>query len=436
MSTTNESDGAPILPIAVALANDLRSCADELGELTERTTGLGQDSYLEELAATQVASDPRVATARVAIVAQTHAELTRRQQLLAMAIRGNHDLGFLRSQGVYTLMGGPPPRVAAIFPGQGMQYPNMLREAASYFPKLEETLSRIDLAYQELTGRDLRPTFWVDDVESYVEQDEDIPCALFAVNIALFEVLGQYGCRFDAVMGQSIADISALVASGLLSIEEGLEVVWQRNQALMALPCIDRGRMISVMCTAEMAEELTSHLGGYAVIAAYNCPTAYILSVSTKVVDSLLERCRKIGVRAVPIPISHAYHSKLIAGATDRYRRTVDALSFRPLQCDLVSSITGHSMQVLEHQVVRNDLVRQLVDPIHVQKAIETLYENDVRIFIECGPRSALTTYVNEALADQPHIAQPTLHPQVGELEYLFRAIACLFTHGIGQLTW
>lgn len=434
MAAPSESKSFPVLPVAVAHGHDLGSCVDAIRDLTKRTNDLGQEPYLEELKTTQEAAREQDCVCRLAIVARTPDLLARRQQMLERAMRSGHDLGFLRKQGVYPVCANGPPSAAVVFPGGGMQYPNMLRDVASFFPVVDRVLTPIDAAFRKLSNRDLRSSFWVEDIEAYEERLEDIPCALFAVNIALFELIRQYGFRCDAAMGQSIGDISAMVASGLLSIEKGLEIVWERNRAVLSIDSEDHGRMISLLCAPQKARELISNVGGYAVVAAYNSPSACIVSVSTKVADVVLQRCAKEGVQAIPMQISHGYHSELVAAAKPRYQETVQALSFEPPQCDLVSCITGGSLQTAAKEVLQAELLRQLDEPVQLPSAIETLYESDVRLFVECGPKWALTTYIGEVLADRPHVAQATLHPKVGELEQVFRALACLYAHGLCEL--
>jgi uncharacterized metal-binding protein/malonyl CoA-acyl carrier protein transacylase len=351
-----------------------------------------------------------------------------------MAVDGGHDLGFLRKQGVFPVTLDPSIRTAAVFPGQGMQYPNMLREVAARFPIVENTLAQADAKYEQLCGRSLRPTFWVKNPETYEDRDEDIPCALFVVNCALFNLVQAYGLSVDAVMGQSISDISALVAAGVLSMGEGLEIVHERNSSILSLNLEDPGCMTSLLCSPEKAGQLIKRLDGRTVIAAYNSPSACIISSGRDQADTLMELCNREGIRANPVKISCAYHSQIISGAEPRYQHKVDTLSFKRPRCDLVSSITGRSMLDMSSAEIGRDLLDQLTKPVHVRQAINTLYESGVRLFVECGPKWALTTYIDETLGDKPHVAQATSHPRIGELEQVYRALACMFAHGVGEL--
>jgi uncharacterized metal-binding protein/malonyl CoA-acyl carrier protein transacylase len=423
-----------VLPIAVIQGDDLKRCSDDLQKLAASLTGLHNEPFLAALAETQEKVAGPTSRFRVAIVAQTPNHLVQRCKLLAMAIHGGHQLDFLRKQGVFPVAVDASLRTAAVFPGQGMQYPNMLREVAARFPVVETTLAQADAKYMELCGRPLRPAFWMENPEDCKDSDEDTPCALFAVSCALFNLVQTYGVHVDAVMGQSISDISALVAAGVLSMDEGLEVVYERNQSILSLSLADPGCMTSLLCSPEKAEQLLQRLDVHAVVAAYNSPSACIVSSDRREADALMDLCGREGITAARVKISCAYHSQIISGAQASYQHKIDTLSFKRPVCHLVSSISGRSMRDLSFAEIGEDMADQLTKPVHVHQAIETLYEGGVRLFIECGPKWALTTYIDETLGGRPHVAQATSHPNVGELEQFYRALACMFAHGVGEL--
>lgn len=424
---------SPPLPIAVAQGDSFERCAVDLSALV-RTAATSARGYSGVLADAQQALGSSGGAYRVAVVAQTQDLLARRCRLFNTVADKGCDPGFLRSQGIFAAVLESSPRTAVVFPGHGSQYPNMLREVAPHFPVVETTLGQIDDAHEVLCGRPLRPSFWVDNAERCEESEEDIHCAVFAVNCALYNLVRAYGLEPELVMGQSTGDISALVASGVLSIEQGLEVVRERQAAISSLDLTDPGMMIALFCEAERAELLVRDCGFYAVVAARNSPALCLVSTSLQAVDVFFERCSAAGVKAIPVDISHAYHSRIIAGAAPRYRQVLATVDLKPPRYDIISSISGRSVLDLNREQLIDDLACQLTAPVQVESAIRHIYETGVRLFIECGPKGTMTSYVEATLGDQPHVAQATLRPRVGELEQTLRALACLFAQGVGQL--
>lgn len=422
-----------VLPIAAAAGHSPADCARRLRVLVQEVRGAGAEGRLEALRRTQ----EEAATAgpwRIAIVAADPEVLDRRLAMLERALARGGELDFLRQQGVFAARVDPATRVAAVFPGQGPQYANMLREALTGFPELDETLGAVDREYERLCGRPLRPSFLTDQPERHVQDDEDAHCAVYAVNVALFRLFQLHGVRFESVAGQSAGEISALVASGALTLEAGLQAVRERTLAVLALRTADPGRMVGLGCCADRAGSFLRDVPGYAVVAADNGPSSCIVSAVAEAAAAIVDRAQAAGVRAEVLPVSHGYHSQLIADARPRYRAALEALRFRSPELEVVSTITGASIAGAATEWFPELLSSQFVEPVRFGRAIETLYASGTRLFLECGPKWGLSTFIGQILSARPHVAQASLHPKVGELEQLHRALACLFVHGLGDL--
>ena len=422
-----------MLPIATAAGGDLASCARTLTSLATQLHSCGSDEFSRAIASSQndlIGNAPW----RVAIVAGEPGLLAERVKLLNTAMARGHDLSFLNIQGIFVGHADPSERVAAVFPGQGPQYANMLRSASDAFPELALTLDRMDRAYEAFCGRKLRPSFFADDAESYLQSDEDIHCAVFAVNVALFELFRGYGARFNAVMGQSAGDLSALVAAGCVSMEDGLLAMRERTLAVLDIKAPDPGRMVTLACGSDRALQLMRGLPGYATIAADNAPSACIVSGDQSAVPVLLTRAANEGVEARVLEVSHGYHSQLIAAAGPRYRKVLDSITFHRPELELYSSITGDCIDQLPPESYPALLESQFVEPVRLRQVVTALYRSGVRVFLQCGPKWPLTTYIGEILNGQPHVAQATIHPKVGEVELLHRAFACMFVHRVCAL--
>lgn len=422
-----------LVPIAAVQGRDVASCVQAMKAIANRARGCDVAQFSALLAANQ-ATAAGDALYRVAIVAEDPGVLMQRTALLETAFAKRHDLSILRAKGVFCAEADPTRRAAALFPGQGPQYANMLCEAAKAFPELSQSLDRIDLAYEAICGRKLRPSYCTDDPDTYSQSDEDIHCAVFGVNIALFELLRSFGAQFDAVMGQSAGELSALVATGSITIEDGLRAVRERTLSVLGIHSADPGRMVTLSCGADHALRLIRDLPGYAALAADNGPSACIVSGNRQAVDVLLERAGNEGIRATVLAVSHGYHSQLIAAARPRYREALDRIRFRPPSIDLYSTITGASIEGMPPQSFGAHLESQFVEPVRLQQAVTALYLSGVRVFVECGPKWPLTTFVSEILNGLPYVAQATVHPKVGEVEQLNRALACLFVHRVCSL--
>ena len=389
---------APMLAIAAVQAPDLAGCVELLGVLARQGADRRGEAYLALLAHSQEAAARSTSGQRVAIVASRPEELARRVELLRGLVARGASPAPLSAQGVFVGRPAAGVKVAVCFPGQGGQYANMLGDARLAFPSIRRTLDEIDARYRALAGRALSAAFLVDDAARWKQRDEDIHCAVFAVNLALYRLLADYGLGAAAAMGQSAGDLAALVAAGALPLEDGLRAMRERTLSVLRLPTSDPGQMVALACGVERAAELVRDLPGYAAIAADNAPSACIVSADGLALSELLERAADAGVEATVLAVSHGYHSELIAGACAPYRRTLATLGFSPPRFDVVSSITGASIRALPPSEYAAQLERQYVEPVRLRPAVETLYAAGVRLFVECGPKWPLTTFIGQIL--------------------------------------
>ncbi|MCC6812326.1 MAG: acyltransferase domain-containing protein [Deltaproteobacteria bacterium] len=363
----------------------------------------------------------------VAIVARDAATLSKRRAMLD-GFSGS-DPSVLRKQGIFIAKPGPH-RVCLAFPGQGPQYPNMARELCAEFAPASAMIERLDAAFVGLTGRKLVDAFWTDDAKRYRQNDEDIHAAVYAVSCAIAATLRQRGLRYEAVLGQSAGMFAALVAADVLTPEEGLRAVLERTRSVLALVLPDPGKMLYVSCAAERARAWLGGTGGYVTIAADNGPGACILSGETKAIEALLVRAKAEGLDAEILPVSHAYHSKVIAQAGERFRTTLNALQFRPPTVDVYSSVDGRCVPAGSSYAWVDHLIAQFSEPVRMPEAVRAAHGKGVGVFVECGPKWPLTSFVDEILAHEKPCAMATMHPKVGEVEQMLRATAELTVLG------
>lgn len=412
---TSRSD--PRLPIFAAAGRDGE---EALARLRSVVNGSPRE-------ASRAASD---SVHRLALVAQTPAEASRRLRLAELANEGRMEWELLRHQGVFRGSGSRVGKLALLFPGQGSQYAGMLAELTG-FSAVSAVLSEADTTYLRIAGRPLSPS--VLEPSGGAISDEDSHCAVLVVNVAIQRLLEEFGVVADFVLGQSAGELAALVAARVLTLGEAVQIVRARTLSVLGLPTRGSGAMLAVACSAERARSLLTDLPGYAALAADNAPGACIVSVARAAVAALQEQCRAAAVDCRLLDISDGYHSQFIQPAQTVYRKAFEGLEFRQPTCEIVSSVTGDSLMGVPPAAYPDLLVEQLVVPVRFREAVEVLYARGCRLFLECGPRRSLTSFVVDTLGGRPHSAQPTLHPKVGELEQFSRAVAWAYANEVGD---
>lgn len=323
-------------------------------------------------------------------------------------------------------------KVAVVFPGQGPQYVNMLRELASEYPVVARTFAEADAAFEALAGRRLSGTFWVPpEAEStYRQEDDTVHAAVFLANVALFRLIRSWGIRVDVLLGQSAGEYAALAASGMLSFEEALRAIYQRTLNVTRLPMSSPGLMASISGDFDRIRGVLREAPGYATVAAENAPGQGIVAGETSAVEYVLRWCAANGFEARALPVSHAYHTQLIAKAVPTFRADLERLTWRDPQLPVLSSVHGrYYPSSVQPRFMARHLALQYVLPLRFWQHVRQLHDDGVRLFIESGPKWSLTAFIQATLKGEPYMAQASNHPKTGEVEQFHRLLAFSHVH-------
>jgi malonyl CoA-acyl carrier protein transacylase len=350
----------------------------------------------------------------------------------------------LASQGIYRGR-GKPGKVAFLFPGQGSQYVNMLRELYDLDPIVAQTFQEADEVMTPLLGQPLTSYVFVDGPDSGPPDKETLAAAedklrdttitqpaVLTVNVALTRLLASYGITPDIVIGHSLGEYGALVAAGVLPFAQALEVVSARGREMSKVSMEDNGYMAAIFAPIPEVERILASIKGYVVLANINSPSQAVIGGTTPAVDRAIEAFTKADYRAVKIPVSHAFHTEIVAPASEPLKRIIGRMDVHAPRVPLVANVTGDLYPEDRDEIV--DLLgRQVASPVQFVKGIETLYREGARILVEVGPKRVLTALAGDILSDREDITTLfTNHPRKGALPSLNEALCGLYAAGVG----
>jgi malonyl CoA-acyl carrier protein transacylase len=424
------------------------AAAASLAPLAARLAGATPDELAAAAAETRQAAEVDAARwpegERLAVVATDAEDLGRKVGLLMHALQVGLDPVRLALQGLFRGTpppGGPPRPVVLMLTGHGTQYPHLLRELAARFPVVEAALGEVDDTWRRWTGRTLRSALWPDalwgsaasDAAPWAPTAEELHAAVVAADGALVRLLRGFGIEGDVLVGQSAAELAALAAAGALSLGDAVVAMRERTRAVCELP--EDGGLALVGCSAAVLDQMIEAQGrpGALFHAGENSPNRSLVAGEREALRHLIDRLAEAGVDVVPIPVRHAYHSPLIGAAAGRYREALSRLPWRPPRRQALSTV---DLEIYDdrHGVTIERLVAQYVTPLRFRAAIERLYAEGARIFVEVGLKWPLCGYVRETLGDRPCAVHAAVHPKVGELGQLYRLVGFAFVQGIGGL--
>jgi acyl transferase domain-containing protein/acyl carrier protein len=433
------SRGKPPLRGALVLG---ANCEAELAN--ELRTALAEARQGRHLAPTPPSSGALRAAERIAIDYADGADLEAKAELALRVLQaGNPDVWpALRGRGIYR-GSGAPGKVAFLYTGQGSQYANMLAELRRREAVVEEVFDEADMIMAPLLkGRRLSDIVFADptDDAAVARADQELrrteitQPAVLTVDTALTRLLGEYGIVPELVMGHSLGEYGALIAAGAISFEAALEAVSARGHEMASLELADPGAMAAVIAPLAEVHEIVAAIDGYVVLANVNSTNQVVLGGATEAVGRAVAILQERGRTAIPLPVSHAFHTEIVAQASGPLRATLERLGLRPPQLPIVANVDGElypSGDGVEEQML-DILARQVFSPVQFEKGLRTLYDQGARIFVEVGPKHALQGFASDVLGDNAVLSLATNHPKAGDVASFNNALCGLWAAGLG----
>jgi 8-amino-7-oxononanoate synthase len=380
------ADGRPWLVLLSADTRDL--LAAYAGRLAGIVAG---DPAMAPAAVARTMASRLLLPARLAVMCRTRTELADRLAAAARALTAG-SLGRL-GPGVYAGAAPLAPesrQVAFLYPGQGSLRPGVLRDLVARFPALarhvrplaDQVDQRTGAAVSELLCEAPGP-----DAESQVSATRICQPGLGVAGIGMTQLLADCGVTPHVALGHSVGELVAAVAAGALKPSDGIEFLVERGAAVTAGGEPPPGAMAAVKIDPAGFEELRSGIKGVWA-GCHNHPSQTVASGHRAAVARLLKRCRDRGVPTVPLRVSHAFHSPLIAEVDARVAVHAARLPVRAPNRKLVSSVDPGA--ATDPETLRGLWSRQGSSPVLFRDAVDTAVEAGARILVQVCAGGAL----------------------------------------------
>ena len=236
-------------------------------------------------------------------------------------------------------------------------------------------------------------------------------------------------------MGHSLGEYGALVASGAMPFAHALEAVAARGREMTRVSWADNGRMAAVFAPLGEIERILKTIDGYLVIANINSNTQAVIGGASAAVEQALSIFKTAGYDAVPLPVSHAFHTSIVAPASEPLRRVLERLHIESPHVPIVANVNGefYPMGPAVVPQMLDILARQMASPVQFVKGLETLYAAGARVFVEVGPKKALQGFAEDVLGSRGDVLSLfTNHPKFGDTVSFNQALCGLYAAGLG----
>jgi [acyl-carrier-protein] S-malonyltransferase len=275
-------------------------------------------------------------------------------------------------------------KIAFCFPGQGSIDVGMGREIAEAVPEAMRVMEEAS----EACGLDLIRLCYEGSLEELMETEVQQP-ALVATSLAMLAALKARGIEPDFVVGHSVGEFSALAAANAMTVGEASALVRERGLAMAETARRRPGSMAAILGLDDpIVEQLCRRIIGVWP-ANYNCPGQIVVSGENAAVEECCAEAESEGAkRTMKLKVSGAFHSPLVASASERLRPALEKVRFNEPTSPFMSTVTA---QIEPAQRIGKLLVDQLTEPVRFTQAARELIRDGARTFVEVGPGNVLS---------------------------------------------
>lgn len=304
-------------------------------------------------------------------------------------------------------------KIAFVFPGQGSQYTGMGRDFYENFDRAKEVFAVAD----KVSGMSMEELIFQENEKLHITKYTQV--AMLTVELAILKVLQEKGIRSEVNAGLSLGEYGALVASGVMSVHDALELVVKRG-AFMQEAVPTGGAMTAVMgLDNEIIEKVCSETEGIVSVANYNCPGQTVITGEEDAVKRAAESLKEAGAkRCIPLKVSGPFHSKMLETAGKKLAEELEKAEIQEIQVPYITNVTAD--YVTDKSQVKDLLERQISSSVRWQQSVERMVKDGVDTFIEIGPKKTLTSFLKKIAPEAAGYNVET----IADLEKLLEVLA------------
>ncbi len=284
--------------------------------------------------------------------------------------------------------------IAFVFPGQGAQYIGMASDFIEANPELQEILTSFDANHETTLA-----TIMAEGPESELKETKYTqPAILFHSYCAWKSFIEKSGITPGFVAGHSLGEFSALVANGVLSVEDALHLVHKRGQFMIDANGDQPYAMYAIIGmdsegVKNACEEAQSE--GIVIAANFNTPVQTVISGSEAGVKKAAEICKANGAkRAVPLVVGGPFHSPLIEKAGIWLNEEMTKMQFNTTDIPVVSNVDA--LPATDPMKIVDNLTKQVTSSVLWVDCVTRMVNEGVKVFIEFGPNKVLSGMIKK----------------------------------------
>lgn len=284
-------------------------------------------------------------------------------------------------------------KTAFLYAGQGSQATGMGKDFYDAYPKFREVFDSCLLDF------DLKEICFENPDNRLMQTEYTQPC-MVAFACGVTEIFKDQKIRPDYVCGLSLGEYSALYAAGVWPLADTMKIISARGKAMAEASEGINASMAAVMgLSLDEIRECCRKAGiaGIVSVCNINCPGQIVIGGDKAAVELASSFAKEDGARRiVPLTVSGPFHTEYMKPAGVKLQKVLQGCSFHSPAYEVVYNVLGRPKT--REEDIKDLLVKQIQQTVHMQESIEYLIHNGVTKFIEIGPGTALSGFVKKTL--------------------------------------
>ena len=231
--------------------------------------------------------------------------------------------------------------------------------------------------------------------------------ALLSVEYSLVKVLDEMGITPDYLMGYSLGELTASVISGVISLEDGLQLVVE--MARLAESKTRKAEMLAIMKSKEIMTELPDPFSN-CWLTGSNFADNFVVGGIGGTLQPLKNCLIKKDILFQTLPVKYGFHTELIDPIKEEFKQAIRKMNLLPAKIPIISISRRGIVQEFNEDYFW-EVIRY---PVHFQTAVQHILKNGDYIFIAAGPSATLSTFVKYILTSNSNSVSLQMINQFG----------------------